>query len=85
MLDVTERNKARKITISLPASLLEMIDELAKEQATSRSAIIAQEMQKVALERLEAELKEAYAENVQENNQILEEFSPLIKETWSEW
>ena len=82
MIGATERERARKITISLPASILTMIDQMAKEQATSRSAVIAQVMEKLAQQRFETELEEAYAENAQEGQLIAEEFLPVMEETW---
>lgn len=82
MIGATERERARKITISLPASILTLIDQMAKEQATSRSAVIAQVMEKLAQERFETELEEAYSENAQEGQLIAEEFLSVTEETW---
>ena len=63
MLEVSQKKGVRKITISLPASILELVDQLAQEQASNRSAVIAGMVEKLAQERFETEMREGYIAN----------------------
>ena len=85
MPDTTERGRAREVTISLPAFLLEMIDQLAKEQATSRSFIIAQEIQKLTQEGFETKMRDGYIAHYGVAQQMAEEDLVAGNEVWAEW
>lgn len=78
-------DRAKKITISLPTSLLHLVDNIAQEQQSSRSAVIASVLEKLAQERFEEEMRLAYLENAEEAEEIAGDFSKIEHETWPEW
>ncbi len=77
--------KSIKITISLPAYLLDTIDALVKEQASNRSAVIADVLDKIAEERFEAEMREGYLEMAELAREMAEDYRPIANETLIEY
>ena len=73
--------RVSKVTISLPPSLLEFADWLAREQSTTRSRVIAQLLEKEEEARTEALMVEGYREMAEENRRMAEEAFPLAAET----
>ena len=69
-----------KVTISLPASLLETADLLARERSTTRSGVIADLLEKEKEARIEALMAEGYREMAEENLRLAEEAFPLTTE-----
>ena len=72
--------KVAKVTISLPQKLVEYADRLAKEQAKTRSGVIAELLQKEEKERIQALMEEGYRETAEENRRLAEEAFPLASE-----
>ncbi len=79
------QERSEKITISIPASLLATVDELARERKSSRSAIIAELVRKLAQEKLEEELREGYLANAEFAKELAEADLEAGNEVWSEW
>jgi metal-responsive CopG/Arc/MetJ family transcriptional regulator len=73
--------KAAKVTISLPKDLLELADRLARERATTRSAVIAGLLEKEEKARIQALMEEGYREMAEENHRLAEEAFPLASES----
>jgi metal-responsive CopG/Arc/MetJ family transcriptional regulator len=69
-----------KITISLPSHLIDLADQLAEEQASSRSAVIAALLQREEKARIEALMEEGYREWAEENRRLAEEAFPIAAE-----
>ena len=72
--------KVAKITISLPQTLVELADRLARERATSRSAIIAGLLKDEKETRMRALMAEGYREMREENHAEAEEAISLTRE-----
>jgi metal-responsive CopG/Arc/MetJ family transcriptional regulator len=70
----------RNVTISLPGDLVEFVDTLAAERATSRSAVIAACLQAEADRRLEEAMVEGYRAMAEEDAVIAAEFAPVVHE-----
>ncbi len=70
----------RNVTISLPGDLIELVDTLAAERASSRSAVIAACLQAEADRRLEAAMVEGYRTMAAEDAAITAEFEPVVHE-----
>jgi metal-responsive CopG/Arc/MetJ family transcriptional regulator len=85
MANGTTKERAKKITISLPANLLKRIDALVEENQSNRSAVIADLVRKLDQERFEEEMREGYIANAELSKQIAEEWEPLVNKTWPEW
>ncbi len=85
MANSTALDRSKKVTISLPASLLEIIDNLAQERKESRSVIIAEMVRKIADEEFEAEMREGYLANAEFAKQLAEEDMEAGNENWPEW
>ena len=72
--------KAAKVTISLPKKLVDYADQLAKERAKTRSAVIAELLEKEEKARIQALMEEGYREAAEENRRLAEEAFPLASE-----
>ena len=72
--------KASKITISLPPSLLDVADRLAKERSTTRSGVIAELLKKEEKAEIEALMAQGYQEWGEENLREAEEALGLTGE-----
>lgn len=72
--------KVAKVTISLPQDLLVLADRLARERSTTRSAVIAELLEKEEEARIQALMAEGYRELAQENRRLVEESFPLASE-----
>ncbi len=82
-------SKISKVTISLPANLIDYADRLAKERVTTRSGVIASLLEKEERSRIDALMEEGYREMADENQRIAEELFPyaveqLSKTVWGE-
>ena len=73
MPKLLEKTKAHRVTISLPISILTLLDTIAKERAVSRSFVIVQVMEKLAQERLEIAMRDGYMANYELVQQMAEE------------
>ena len=69
-----------KITVSLPSSLLTVLDRLAHQWATTRSGTIAELLRRAEQEELERELAEGYTAWAKVNKQEAEVFIPAQSE-----
>jgi metal-responsive CopG/Arc/MetJ family transcriptional regulator len=78
-------DKSVKITISLPASLLNIIDLLVQEQSSNRSAVIAEILSKIAQERFEAEMREGYLAMADLAKEVAEDYRSVGNETLIEY
>ncbi len=72
--------RVSKVTISLPAPLLDFADRLAKEQSTSRSGVIATLLEKEEEARIQALMEEGYREMAEENLREAEEALNVTRE-----
>lgn len=72
--------KVAKVTISLPKDLLALADRIACERSTTRSAVIAELLEKEEEARLQALMEEGYLEMAKENRRLAEESFPLASE-----
>jgi len=72
--------RVKKVTISIPPSLLKFADLLASEASTTRSGIIAQLLEKEEEARTEALMAEGYLEMAEENLREAEEALFLTRE-----
>ena len=59
--------RASKITISIPASLLDVADRLAKKRSSTRSGVIAELLKKEEKAEIEALMAQGYQEWGEEN------------------
>jgi len=73
------RQGVAKITISLPKTLLDFADRLARERATSRSGIITALLEKEEEARTQALMAEGYREMGEENRREAEEWLKLTR------
>jgi len=73
-------HKVAKVTISLRKDLVDLADRLARERLTTRSAIIAELLEKEEKMRLQALMEEGYREMAEENRHLAEEAFPLASE-----
>ena len=69
-----------KVTISLSRELLEFADNLAREEQTSRSNIIARLLKREEEARIQTLMAEGYQEMAEENQRLAEEVFPLAEE-----
>jgi metal-responsive CopG/Arc/MetJ family transcriptional regulator len=69
---------ARNVTVSLPPHLVELVDTLAGERASTRSAVVAAILQAEADRRLEAAMREGYRAMAPEDAEIAAEFAPTV-------
>ena len=76
------REKACKVTVSLPKKLLDYADQLAREQSTSRSGVIASLLRNEERARMYALMEEGYREMAEENLRLAEENLPLAAEVF---
>jgi len=65
--------RVTKLTISLPQSLVSIADEVAREQAVSRSRIIAACLEELAERRRVAKLEEGYRVMAETNRSFAED------------
>ena len=72
--------KFSKITISLPRSLLDLADRLARERSSSRSGVIAELLKKEEEVRIQALMAEGYQQLGEENRLEAEEALNLTSE-----
>lgn len=75
-----DQQRVAKVTISLPMSLLEYADRLAKEKSTTRSAVIAQLLEKEEEGRVRELMAEGYREMAEENRRDAESALSLTSE-----
>ena len=69
-----------KITISLPTTLLEVADRLAKERATSRSGLIAYLLKKEEGLGVEALMEEGYRAMAEESRRLADQALPALSD-----
>jgi metal-responsive CopG/Arc/MetJ family transcriptional regulator len=74
-------HRASKVTISLPAPLLDFADRLAQERATTRSGVIAGLLRQEEEAEIQALMAAGYQEMAEENQRLAEEAYPLVAET----
>ncbi len=74
-----------KVTISLPADMLEEVDAIAREQNAPRSAIIAEMVKRSLKEQIEQEMADGYKALAEEHRKFAREAFPLAQEVWHEW
>ena len=72
--------KTGKITISLPQSLLELADRIARERSTTRSGVIAQLLKKEEEEIIRGLMEQGYREMAEENLRLAEEAFPYTSQ-----
>ncbi len=72
--------KFSKITISLPRSLLDLADRLARERSSSRSGVIAELLKKEEEVRIQELMTEGYQQLGEENRLEAEEALNLTSE-----
>ena len=72
--------KVAKVTISLPQDILDHADRLAREQATTRSGVIARLLEKAAEVRVQALMAEGYRVMAEEDHLLAEEAFPLASD-----
>ena len=72
--------KVAKVTISLPRDLLALADRLARERSTTRSAVIAELLEKEEEARIQSLMEEGYREMAEENRRLAEEAFPLASD-----
>ena len=72
--------RVSKVTISLPQSLLEFADMLAREKSMTRSGVIGHLLHKEEIARTEALMAEGYREMAEENLREAEEALNLTRE-----
>jgi len=65
-----------KVNVSLPGALLEKLDEAARETHTSRSAFLAEAVERYLKEMEEEKLKEQRRRAAVDIDRIREEFGP---------
>lgn len=75
-----DQQRVAKVTISLPMSLLEYADRLAKEKSTTRSAVIAQLLEKEEEGSIRGLMAEGYREMAEENRRDAEAALSLTSE-----
>ena len=69
-----------KVTVSLPSRLVEVADRMAEESSSTRSAVIAELLEREDKARREALMEEGYREWAEENRRLAEEVFPLAAE-----
>jgi metal-responsive CopG/Arc/MetJ family transcriptional regulator len=74
------QQRVAKVTISLPMGLLEYADQLAKENSTTRSAVIARLLEKEEEGRVRELMAEGYREMAEENRRDAEAALNLTSE-----
>ena len=74
-----------KLSISLPRDLLSVADQVAREQAISRSRVISACLEELGERRRIAQLEEAYREMARENSLLAEQLLPAVLESWPAW
>ena len=72
--------KTGKITISLPQSLLELADRIARERSTTRSGLIADLLRREARAHIQELMAEGYREMGEENRREAEQALNLTTE-----
>ncbi len=73
-------SRVSKVTISLPAPLLEFADRLARERATTRSGVIAGLLRKEEEAEIQALMAAGYQEMAEKNRRLAEAALPLVGE-----
>ncbi len=74
------QQKASKITISLPSSLLDVADRLAQERSTTRSGVIAELLKKEEEAIVLMLMEQGYHELAEENRLLAEEAFPITSQ-----
>ena len=77
--------QATKLTVSVPADLITIADELAKEKNISRSKLVAMCLEELAEKHLRGEMAEGYKAMAKEQQQIARLTLDLQKEIVSKW
>jgi metal-responsive CopG/Arc/MetJ family transcriptional regulator len=77
--------KVVKLTVSLPQEAVDFADRLAEEKKTSRSAVIAECLLEADKQKKEADLKEGYLSQVDEDRKIASEAWKIAREIWPEY
>ena len=78
-------SEAVKLTISLPAKLLKIADEIAKERKVSRSKIVSACLQELADRRLQEEMADGYKALAREHSEFAEDSLPMAREIVHRW
>jgi len=73
--------RVSKVTISIPAPLLDFADRVARERSTTRSGLIAELLRQEEEAQIQALMVEGYREMAEENRHMAEEAFPLTAET----
>ena len=74
-----------KLTISLPRDLLSLADEVAREQAISRSRVISLCLEELAERRRVARLEEGYTAMAQINRSFANDTMEIAHEVLPHW
>lgn len=77
--------KVEKLTISVPKNLIEVTDEIAREQKTSRSKIISACLQELAERRLREEMEAGYKALARENVKFAKDTLHATNEILPDW
>ena len=72
--------RTSKITISIPAPLLDFADRVARERSTTRSGLIAELLRQEEEAQIQALMAEGYQEMAEENRRLAEEAWPQAAE-----
>jgi metal-responsive CopG/Arc/MetJ family transcriptional regulator len=73
--------KVAKITISLPKTLLDFADQLARDRSISRSRVITDLLENEEEARIQALMAEGYREMAEENQRLAEDAFPMAGES----
>ena len=74
-----------KVTISLPADLLQLADETAQVEEKPRSGIIREALALYVKERERQEMIRGYQEMAALNQELAEEDRAAVNEVWAEY
>ena len=78
-------SRVAKLTISLPQHLLSFADQIAREQATSRSKVISACIEEVAERRRIAQLEEGYKAMAEVNRTFAGDAVGIVREALPPW
>jgi len=73
------------ITVSIPSRLVSVVEEVAEEEKTNRSRVIARCIDDMAKKRTRRLMEEGYKALAKEQKQIAREFFELQSEVLPDW
>ena len=76
--------KSEKFTVSIPANLLAVADEVAEEMKISRSNVISMCLQEMAEKRKDDAMKEGYLAMANQHEEFAQVTSGILQKTVSE-